>query len=77
MNSPFSPRDLGAITGPVFILHGDRDPFFPVNIPVTMYQSMPSAELCIVPLAGHDVPVSHFDLFIELTTNFLKRHADA
>lgn len=74
---PFTPRDLGAITKPVFVLHGDRDLFFPVNIPVTMYQSMPNAELCIVPMAGHDVPVSHFELFIQLTTQFLTRHAEA
>jgi pimeloyl-ACP methyl ester carboxylesterase len=37
-------------------VHGDRDEFFPVNIPVEMYQAIPTAALWIVPEGGH-VPI--------------------
>jgi len=35
------------------IVHGDRDRFFPVNIPVEMYRAIPEAALWIVPNGGH------------------------
>jgi pimeloyl-ACP methyl ester carboxylesterase len=35
------------------IIHGDRDPFFPVSIPVEAYQAIPDAYLWIVPNGGH------------------------
>ncbi|MCC7352265.1 MAG: alpha/beta hydrolase, partial [Anaerolineae bacterium] len=74
---PFTPDDLRQITVPVLILHGDRDVFFPVYIPVTMYQAMPNAELCIVPVAGHGVPGDPSGLFLTIISQFLARHADA
>jgi len=74
---PFDPLDLTTITRPALILHGDRDPFFPVNIPVAMYQAMPNAELCILPAAGHDVPVQDEALFLTIAQRFLDRHAEA
>ena len=74
---PFDPSNLAAITSPVLVMHGDRDPFFPVYIPVNMYRAMPNAELCILPMAGHDVPVQWEDLFFAITKRFLERHAEA
>ncbi|HKG24706.1 MAG TPA: alpha/beta hydrolase [Thermomicrobiales bacterium] len=74
---PFDPPDLSVITRPVLVLHGDRDPFFPINIPVAMYQAMPNAELCILPYAGHDIPAADEALFLTITQRFLERHADA
>jgi pimeloyl-ACP methyl ester carboxylesterase len=47
---------LSTITARTLIVHGDRDEFFPVNIPVEMYQSIPRAALWIVPNGGH-VPI--------------------
>lgn len=49
----FKPDDLAKIRAPTLIIHGDRDEFFPVSIPVAMYQSIPSAELWIVPGGSH------------------------
>src|SRR5262249_858883 len=69
---PFRPEDLAAIQQPVLILHGDRDPFFPVNIPVTMYRAMPNAELCILPAVGHGLPGESPDLFQTIVTRFLE-----
>ena len=47
---------LSTIAARTLIVHGDRDEFFPVNIPVEMYQSIPRAALWIVPNGGH-VPI--------------------
>jgi pimeloyl-ACP methyl ester carboxylesterase len=52
----FTPPYLGTIKARTLIVHGDRDQFFPVRIPVEMYQSIPGSELWIVPGGGH-VPI--------------------
>ena len=56
-------RAMGISTGGMtllhiatLIVHGDRDEFFPVNIPVEMYRAVPRSELWIVPGGGH-VPI--------------------
>jgi pimeloyl-ACP methyl ester carboxylesterase len=73
---PFQPADLAGIPLPVFVLHGDRDEFFPVYIPVTMYSALPRAELCILPNTGHGLPSEQPDLFSTLILRFLERVAD-
>jgi pimeloyl-ACP methyl ester carboxylesterase len=50
----FTPPYLSTITARTMIIHGDRDPFFPVSIPVEMYHSIPNSALWIVPNTGHD-----------------------
>ena len=72
---PFAPEDLQTITCPVLVLYGDRDPFFPVRVPVTMYQSLPNAELCILPNTGHFLPKEAPDLFLAVVKGFLERNA--
>jgi pimeloyl-ACP methyl ester carboxylesterase len=47
---------LSTITARTLIVHGDRDAFFPVNIPVEMYRSIPHSALWIIPNGGH-VPI--------------------
>jgi len=74
---PFRPEDLSPITQPVLVIHGDRDELFPVNIPVDMYRAMPNAELCILPGTTHDLPAERFELFVQITSEFLDRHAKA
>ena len=62
---------LSTIKAKTLIIHGDRDNFFPVNIPVEMYNAIPDAYLWIVPNGVH-VPI--FDLgpeFIRRTMSFL------
>jgi pimeloyl-ACP methyl ester carboxylesterase len=74
---PFQPDDLRAITSPTLVLHGDRDVFFPVNIPTTMYRAIPNAELCILPATNHGLPRESREMFLAILTRFLERHADA
>jgi pimeloyl-ACP methyl ester carboxylesterase len=52
----FSPEDLSGIKAETFIVHGDRDMFFPVDIPVLSFKAIPNSYLWIVPNDGH-VPV--------------------
>jgi pimeloyl-ACP methyl ester carboxylesterase len=47
---------LSTITARTLIVHGDRDQFFPFNIPVEMYRSIPKSFLWIIPNGGH-VPI--------------------
>jgi pimeloyl-ACP methyl ester carboxylesterase len=44
---------LSTIKSPTLIIHGDRDVFFPVDIPVNSYKSIPTSYLWIVPNFGH------------------------
>lgn len=49
----FTPPLLSTISARTLIIHGDRDPFFPVSIPVEEYLAIPDAYLWIVPNGGH------------------------
>ena len=67
----FTPPYLSSITAHTLIIHGDRDRFFPVEIAVEMYRSIPKSSLWIVPNGGH-VPIDdHADEFTIRATQFL------
>ncbi len=51
-----TPPYLATIKARTLIVHGDRDEFFPVAIPVEMYNSIPGSQLWIVPNGDH-VPI--------------------
>lgn len=51
-----TPPYLATIKARTLIVHGDRDEFFPVAIPVEMYNSIPGSRLWIVPQGDH-VPI--------------------
>jgi len=67
------PDRLTQITAPVLVLHGDRDAFFPANLPVELYQRLPDAELCILPRTEHELVESQPELFRWLALDFLRR----
>lgn len=50
----FTKPYLSSIRSSTLVIHGDRDNFFPVDIPVTTYQSIPNSYLWIVPNGGHN-----------------------
>ena len=52
----FTPPFLGTIKARTLIVHGDRDEFFPVSIPVEMYRAIRGSALWIVPNGDH-VPI--------------------
>jgi pimeloyl-ACP methyl ester carboxylesterase len=49
----FTPPVLSRITASTLIVYGDRDPFYPVEMAVQMYRSIPQAALWVVPNGGH------------------------
>ena len=49
----FKASDLAKITAETLVVHGDRDEFFPVSIPVEMYRAIPRSQLWIVPGGDH------------------------
>ena len=69
----FTAPFLGTIRARTLIVHGDRDEFFPVDIPVEMYRSIPDAALWIVPRGDH-VPIFGGRLreFLRVTADFLQ-----
>ena len=68
----FTAPYLSTITARTLIVHGDRDRFFPVSIPVEEYEAIPRSYLWIVPNGGH-VPIGAMaDFFATTTTSFLQ-----
>ena len=69
----FTKPYLSTITARTLILHGDRDHFFPVSIPVEMYQAIPRSYLWIVPNGGH-IPIggNRAEVFRRTALEFLQ-----
>jgi pimeloyl-ACP methyl ester carboxylesterase len=65
--------ELRGITAPTLIIHGDRDPLFPIAVPTTLYGLLPDAELCILPRTGHMPPVERPEWFNAIALEFLAR----
>ncbi len=67
-----TPPYLATIKARTLIVHGDRDEFFPVAIPVEMYTAIPGSQLWIVPQGGH-VPIygARMPEFLRVTGEFL------
>jgi pimeloyl-ACP methyl ester carboxylesterase len=49
----FTPPYLSTITARTLIVHGDRDPLYPVNLALEMYSAIPRSYLWVVPNGGH------------------------
>lgn len=65
----FPAQRLSTITARTLIVHGDRDNFFPVEIPVSIYRSIPNADLWIIP-GGDHVPI--YDPTVPFTSTVLR-----
>jgi pimeloyl-ACP methyl ester carboxylesterase len=44
------------LTAPALVVHGDRDPVFPLPHGRALHAAIPDAELLVLPDAGHDLP---------------------
>ncbi len=67
----FTELSLSTITARTLVVHGDRDCFFPVEIPVSIYRSIPNAALWIIP-GGDHVPIFDSKVpFISTAMGFL------
>ena len=62
----FTPPYLSTIRTRTLIVHGDRDPLYPVNLALEMYAAIPRSYLWIVPNGGHG------PIFGEMSGRFLE-----
>jgi pimeloyl-ACP methyl ester carboxylesterase len=65
----FTAQSLSTITARTLVVHGDRDNFFPVEIPMNIYRSIPDAALWIIP-GGDHVPI--YDSGVPFTSTVLR-----
>ena len=49
----FTAATLSAITAKTLIVHGDRDPLYPVEQAVELFRGIPNSSLWVVPNGGH------------------------
>jgi len=49
----FTPPLLATITARTLVVHGDRDPLYPVEMAMELFRSIPASHLWIVPNGGH------------------------
>jgi pimeloyl-ACP methyl ester carboxylesterase len=71
----FTPAVLSTISARTLVVHGDRDPLFPVELALQLYQSIPHSYLWIVPNGGH-IPIfgDIRQSFIDTTLAFLEQY---
>jgi pimeloyl-ACP methyl ester carboxylesterase len=68
-------ESLRRLETPVLLVHGDRDRFFPVEVPARLYGLLPDAELCLLPRTGHGPPRERAAWFNAIVLDFLARRA--
>jgi pimeloyl-ACP methyl ester carboxylesterase len=49
----FTPAQLGTITARTLIVHGDRDPYYPIEMAIELFRGIPQSALWIVPYGTH------------------------
>ncbi len=71
--SPWTPTELAAVTQPVLLMFGDRDPVVrPQSVVPTLARSMPGAALHVAQGAGHVVPEERPEWALERLLPFLQ-----
>ena len=49
----FTATTLAGISARTLIVHGDRDPLYPVEVAIELYRGIPNSALWVVPNGGH------------------------
>jgi pimeloyl-ACP methyl ester carboxylesterase len=70
----FDAAALSRITARTLIVHGDRDPLYPVELAVELFRAIPNAALNVVPNGGHG-PIfgEQAPPFVQTAASFLRR----
>ena len=65
MASPERRAKLAKVTAPTVVIHGEADPLVPVAGGRDTAETIPGAELRIIPGMGHDIPPALYDTIVE------------
>jgi pimeloyl-ACP methyl ester carboxylesterase len=69
----FTPPLLSTIQARAFIIQGDRDPLYPVELSLEMARAIPNSRLWIIPNAGHGPVIGdRWPEFIKTSSAFLQ-----
>jgi pimeloyl-ACP methyl ester carboxylesterase len=68
----FTAPYLSTINCSTLIIHGDRDPYFSINIPVNSYMAIPKSYLWIIPNFEHSTPKKDSALGALFTETIIK-----
>jgi pimeloyl-ACP methyl ester carboxylesterase len=69
------PDRLHAIQTPVLVLAGDRDELIPLDLSVSLYRTLPDAELAVCPSLSHDGPTAErAPVLASLIRDFARRY---
>ena len=68
----FTPPYLSTITARTLIVHGDRDPIYPVSLALEMHQAIPQSYLWIIPNGEHGMIFNMVERFNETAMAFLR-----
>jgi pimeloyl-ACP methyl ester carboxylesterase len=69
----FTPAYLSTIKARTLIVHGDRDPLYPVQLATEMYTAIPRSYLWIIPNGGHGPIFGDMaSRFVETSLTFLR-----
>ena len=63
VGAPFRDR-LGTIEVPTLVVHGDRDPIFPLGHALALVDEIPDAQLLMLEQTGHELPRATWDVLI-------------
>jgi pimeloyl-ACP methyl ester carboxylesterase len=58
------PVRFGEIDAPTLVVHGERDPVFPLGHAHALQKRIPGAELLIMERTGHELPPPVWDVFV-------------
>jgi pimeloyl-ACP methyl ester carboxylesterase len=61
---------LKSVTAPTLVIHGDADPLIPLSGAEDTAQSIPGAELLVIPGAGHDIFESLVPIYVRAIGEF-------
>jgi pimeloyl-ACP methyl ester carboxylesterase len=67
----FTPPHLATIAARTLVVHGDRDPYYPVDLAVQVYTAIPRAYLWVIPNGGHGPIFADVDGFVRTALAFL------
>jgi pimeloyl-ACP methyl ester carboxylesterase len=69
----FTPPYLSTITARTLIVHGDRDPLYPVNLALEMFAAIPRSSLWVIPEGEHGPIFGEYTGNGETTARFVER----